>query len=363
MVQEPSKKDLIQLVLKQVAIPVFAWTIFAVRHTVNWPPLLILSVVALFMVVLSGVHHAEVIAKKIGEPYGSLVLALAITVIEVSIIISLMLTGSQEVSVLARDTVFAAVMIILTGMTGLTILIGGLKFREQEFSSQGTTSVLTVLVAISVLTMILPNFTQATPGPFYSNQQLTFVAVVTLTLYGSFLFVQNFRHRSHFVSAEELEEVVQKPDSKATLLSAVLLPVNLFAVVMLAESMAPNLEEFIHAIGAPVSLSGIIIACVVLLPEGISAVKAAAKNQMQRSLNLSLGSALASISLSIPVVSLFSIYSGLPLALGIETESMVLFLLSLFVIILSLSKGKTTILQGIVLLLLFFVYLFITINP
>lgn len=348
---------------KQIALPVFALSIFFLHHSLDWPFLIVLSIIALFLSVLSAVHHAEVIANKVGEPYGSLVLALAITIIEVSIIISFMLTGGAGVSVLARDTVFAAVMIILTGMTGLTIVIGSIKFKEQEFSSQGTTSILTVLVAISVLTFILPNFTVAVQGPFYSTQQLLFVALVTLTLYVSFLFVQNFRHRSHFISEEESTEPIEKPSGAATVLSSILLPINLLAVVLLAESLAPDLEHFIEAIGAPVALSGIIIACVVLLPEGISAVKAAAKNQMQRSLNLSLGAALASISLSIPTVSFFSIYSGLPLALGIEAESMIIFLLSLFVIILSLSKGKTTILQGIVLLLLFAVYLYLTINP
>lgn len=360
MTEKQSAKS---VVLKQLFVPVIAWAAFALVHYVHWQPLLLLSSAALIAAVLSAVHHAEVLAEKVGEPFGALVLAIAVTVIEASIILSLMLTGDQDVSALARDTIFAAIMIILTGMTGLCLLIGGIKFREQEFGSQGVVSALTVLVAISVLTLILPNYTVAVAGPYYSSSQLIFVAIITLVLYGSFLFVQNFRHRSHFVSADDTEVHHEKPGRKETILSAILLPVNLFAVVMLAETMAPELEKFIHSVGAPVSLSGIIIACVILLPEGISAVKAASANQMQRSLNLLLGSALASISLTIPVVSLFSIYTGLPIALGIDTESMILFLLSLFIIILSLSRGKTTILQGIVLLLLFIVYLFITINP
>jgi len=350
-------------VLKQILVPVLALLLFTLRHFSDRPFLLLLSVIILIAAVLSAVHHAEVIAHRVGEPFGALVLALAVTIIEVAIILSLMLTGSSEVSVLARDTVFAAVMIIMTGMTGLTLLIGGIRFREQDFPLQGVTSVLTVLVTISVLTLILPNFTLAVPGPYYSNLQLMFVAIVTLILYGSFLFVQNFRHKAHFVSGEEVMETEPKPDRKATMLSLILLPLNLVSVVLLAESMAPDLERFIMAIGAPVSLAGIIIACVILLPEGISAIKAASQNRIQRSLNLSLGSALASISLTIPVVAIFSVISGIPLALGIGTESSIIFLLSLFVMILSLSRGKTTILQGIVLLVLFAVYLFITIVP
>jgi len=351
-------------IVKQVAIPVAAIGVFILHHSIHWSPLFFVAAAALVISVLSAVHHAEIIAEKVGEPFGALILALAITIIEASIIISLMASSKGgDVSVLARDTVFAAVMIILTGMTGLTLFIGGRKYGEQMFSVHGVTSTLTVLVAISVLTLVLPNFTQATPGPYYSNSQLLFVAFISLGLYGSFLFVQNFKHTNDFVSADELPEFHEKPTKQATILSGILLPVNLLAVVLLAESMAPDLEKFILSIGAPIALSGIIIACIILLPEGISAVKAASKNHIQRSLNLSLGSALASISLTIPVVSFYAIYAKAKLALGISSQSMILFFLSLFVIILSLSKGKTNILQGIVLMLLFVVYLFITINP
>lgn len=350
--------------VRQLAIPAFGFIIFLLRHYSQSPVLLLVSLAALIVAVLSAVHHAEVISHRIGEPFGALVLAVAVTVIEASIILSLMLTGGEQVSVLARDTVFAAIMIIMTGMTGLTLLIGGIKYREQEFPAHGISSALTVLVTISVLTLILPNFTEAIPGPYYSRLQLVFVATITLVLYGGFLFVQNFRHRSHFVTAEELAGTgIARPDKKTTLLSAVLLPVNLVVVVLLAESMAPDLERFIHAIGAPVSLAGIIIACVILLPEGITAIKAAQRNHIQKSLNLSLGSALASISLTIPLVALFSVATHTPLALGIEPESTIIFMLALLVLILSLSKGRTNILHGMVLLVLFVVYLFITMVP
>jgi Ca2+:H+ antiporter len=348
---------------KPVVVPTAAWAVFLLKITLPWKLLLAPALAALFVVVMAAVHHAEVISRRIGEPFGALVLALAVTVIEVSIIISLMLTGHAETTFLARDTVFAAVMIILTGMTGLTVFIAGLRFREAEFSSHGVFSVLTILVAISVMALILPNYTEARKGPFYSDGQLFFVSVITLILYGSFLFVQNVRHRDDYVDANDHEAQAKRPGSRETRMSAALLPVSLAAVVALAESMAHDLEHFIESVGAPVALSGIIIACIVLLPEGISAVRVAARNQLQKSLNLSLGSALASISLTIPVISFFALATNRPVAFGIETEASVLFFLSLFVIILALAKGKTNILQGIVLLVLFAVYLFLTLFP
>jgi Ca2+:H+ antiporter len=317
----------------------------------------------LFITVLGAVHHAEVIAERVGEPFGALVLALAVTVIEVSIIVSLMLTSGADTATLARDTVFAAVMIILTGMVGLTLLIGALRFKEQQFPTTGVMPVLTVLVTISVLTLILPDFTTSVPGPYLSDAQLLFVAVVTLVLYGTFLFVQNFRHRADFVPAGELEATHEKPSRKATWMAAALLPANLLAVVLLAEGLAPDLDRLIDTLGAPPALSGILIACVILLPEGISAVKAAKEDRMQRSLNLSLGSALASICLTVPTVAFVSYGLGLPLALGISAVSIVLFVLALLVVVLVLGQGRTNILQGTLLLVLFAVYLFITLFP
>lgn len=349
--------------LRLLTVPAIAWGIYFLKHSFDWKPLLMLAVGALLVVVMDAVHHAEVLSRRIGEPFGALLLAVAVTMIEVSVIISFMLNGSTDSTFLARDTVFAAVMIILTGMTGLTLFIAGLKYREPEFSSHGVISVLTVLVAISVMALILPNYTEAQNGPFYSQNQLFFIATITLVLYGSFLFVQNFRHREDYVGQGRQDEAPVRPGKRETIISAILLPVALFAVVMLAESMAHDLEHFIESLGAPMALSGVIIALVVLLPEGISAVRAAANNQMQKSLNLSLGSALASISLTIPMISFFALVTGRPVAFGINTESSVIFLMALFVIILALSKGKTNILQGMVLLVLFVVYLFLTMVP
>lgn len=347
-----------------IILPLTGWFVFYIGHYIEWPPFFIISSISLIGVVLSAVHHAETIAHRVGEPFGTLVLALAVTLIEVSLIVSLMFAGGKDTSVLARDTVFAAVMIILNGMIGLSIFAGGVRFREQNFVQQGISAALTTLVAISVLTLILPNFTTTIAGPFYSRQQLIFVAIVTLLLYGTFILVQNIRHTDHFLSGDEKEDSNNaKPSNREAWLAVLLLFICLSGVVFLAESLAPGLESWVKSIGAPVSLVGIIIALVVLLPEGISAYNAARKNQLQRSLNLSLGSALATIGLTIPTVSFVSIYSNLPLSLGISSGSTVLFLLSLFVIILSLSTGKTTILQGVVLLVIFGIYIFSIIFP
>lgn len=349
--------------VRAMATPLLGIGLFALHH-VEQAPVVVLACIALLLVtVLAAVHHAEVIAARVGEPFGTLVLALAVTIIEVSIIVSLMLAGGGDTSTLARDTVFAVIMIILTGMVGLTLLIGALRYHEQSFPTTGVLPLLTVLVVISVLTLILPNFTTSVSGPYLSGQQLLFVAVVTLVLYGTFLFVQTYRHRADFVAPDEKAMVQERPTRRVTWLAGVLLPANLLAVVLLAKGLAPDLDRLIHAVGAPPALSGILIACVILLPEGISAVKAARADRMQQSLNLSLGSALASICLTIPAVSLLSLWLDLPLALGLVPVSIVLFLLALMVVVLVLGKGRTNILQGTVLLVLFAVYLFITLFP
>ncbi|MCE1198261.1 MAG: hypothetical protein LWW85_04775 [Marinilabiliales bacterium] len=353
----------IRIPFRTIGLPLLAWLVFFASLFIHWGPFLIVMTLALAGSVLSAVYHAEVIAHRIGEPFGSLVLALAVTIIEVSLIIAIMASGGEKATVLARDTVFAAVMIILNGMIGLSILAGSLRFKVQIYRLQGINSALTILVAISVLTLILPNFTASVPGPFYSRDQLIFVSLVTLVLYGTFLLVQNIRHREYFVAEASEDHPVDPPDKKTAWISTFMLLVCLGSVVMLAEHLAPDLEKWVLSVGAPVSLVGVIIACLILMPEGLSAVKSARRNHLQKSLNLSLGSALASIGLTIPAVALISVFTGMPLTLGIDAKSMVLFLLSLFVIVLSLSTGKSTILQGVVLLVIFSVYLFITIIP
>jgi Ca2+:H+ antiporter len=327
-------------------------------------PYLLVVAVGLIACVLAAVHHAEVVALRVGEPFGTLVLAIAVTVIEVALIVSLTLAGGAEATALARDTVFAAVMIILNGIVGLCLLAGGSRHHEQEFGLHGTSAALTTLAAIAVLTMVLPNYTDTVPGPYYSAAQLAFIAVVSLVLYGTFVLVQTVRHRGYFLPRGAADGVVvTAPSGRAAALSMVMLLACLGAVVLLAKALAPTIERLVASAGAPKALVGIIIATVVLMPEGFAALRAARANQLQTSLNLALGSALASIGLTIPAVAILSIATGWTLTLGLDGKGTALLLLSLFITTLSLSTGRTTVLQGVVHLVLFAVYLFTTVVP
>lgn len=332
----------------------------------------VVMAIALIGAVLAAVHHAETIAHKVGEPYGTLLLATAITVIEVGLILSLMLTGGPETAALARDTVFAAVMIIITGIVGICSLIGGLLYKEQVFKLHGANASLSTLAAIVVLTLILPNHTLTASGPVYSASQLAFIALVSLVLYGTFVFVQAIRHRNYFLDAQDnndddgVEQELHnanKVSSSTAYLSTGLLLLCLVAVVLLAKSLAPTIESFVKLIHAPRQMVGVIIAAIVLLPEGLAAVRAARKNMFQTSLNLALGSALASIGLTIPAVAILSLATGWTLFLGIDMKSTVLVLLALFVNAISLATGRTNVLQGVILLVIFGVYLFTTAIP
>jgi Ca2+:H+ antiporter len=316
--------------------------------------------------VFAAVHHAEVVAHRVGEPYGTLVLALAVTLIEVALIVSLMIAGGTEAAALARDTAFAAVMIILNGIIGLCLLLGGLKHREQTFSLDGVSAALVALAAIVILALVFPNYTVTTPGPYYSPSQLMLIAVVSLAIYGAFVFAQTIGHRGIFVEDEPATEAPHhalRPSNRVTAVSAILLIACLTAVVLLAKKLAPSLESAVSIVGAPDALVGVIIAAIVLLPEGLAALRAARANRLQTSLNLALGSALASIGLTIPVVSVLSLYMHTELVLGIDTKSTVLLMLSLFITAIALRTGRTIVLHGIVLLVIFVVYLFTTVVP
>jgi Ca2+:H+ antiporter len=315
--------------------------------------------------VFAAVHHAEAIAHRVGEPYGTLVLALAVTLIEVALIVSLMTAGGEEAAGLARDTVFAAVMIILNGIIGLCLLVGGFMHREQTFSLEGVSAALVALATIVIMTLVFPNYTVTTPGPYYSSSQLMLVAVVTLVIYGTFIFTQTVGHRQYFLPDEEVEAAphTSRASNAVTALSSVLLLICLVAVVLLAKKLAPTLEAAVLRMGAPNALVGVIIAGIVLLPEGLAALRAARANRLQTSLNLALGSALASIGLTIPTVSFVSLYMNSHLRLGIDAKSSLLLMLSLFVAVLALRTGRTIILHGVVLLTVFVVYLFMTVVP
>lgn len=321
---------------------------------------------ALLACVLAAVHHAEVIAHRVGEPYGTFLLAVAVTVIEVGLIVSLMIAGGAATTALARDTVFAAVMIILNGMVGLCILVGAQRHHEQTFTLTGVSASLATLAAIVTLTLVLPNYTVTTAGPVYSTSQLGFIAVVSLVLYGTFVLVQTVRHRDYFLpeNADRDADAHAAPPAVSTaVISTVLLVACLVSVVLIGKTLAPNIESMVAALGAPPALVGIIIAAVVLMPEGLAAVRAARANRLQTSLNLALGSALATIGLTIPAVAIVSLATGWTLTLGIDLKSTVLLILSLMVATLSLGTGRTTVLQGVVHLVIFAVYLFTTIVP
>jgi Ca2+:H+ antiporter len=346
-----------------VIIPILTYIIIILNFWKSGFGILIIMGLALLGCVFAAVHHAEVISNRLGEPFGTLILALAVTIIEVALIVSLMLANGEKESALARDTIFAEIMIILNGMIGASILIGGIKFNEQSFGLQGISSALTILVAMSVLTLILPNYTETIPGPVYSTGQLVFVAIVTLILYAFFIFFQNVKHRAYFLADKKEDEIITKPTVVKTTISLVFLFISLAAVVLIAEQLSPVVENSVEKFGAPKAIVGVIIACIVLLPEGFSAVRATNKNNLQKSLNFSFGSALASIGLTIPVVAIISIYTGIPLSLGIDIKSTVLFVLTLLVIILSLSTGKTTGVEGVVLLVILAVYIFTIVVP
>jgi Ca2+:H+ antiporter len=320
---------------------------------------------AMIAAVFAAVHHAEVVAHRIGEPFGTLVLAVAVTVIEVALIVSVMIGAAGAKSDLARDTVFASVMIACNGIVGLCLLLGGVRHHEQGFQVQGASSALAVLAALTTLTLILPNVTTSAPGPMFSTSQLVFAAVVSLVLYGAFIFVQTIRHRGYFLSPGADNEDVHAimPSGKTALLSSVLLLAALLAVVGLAKSLSPTLESAVDKLDVPKAVVGVVIAMLVLMPEGLAAIRAARANQLQSSLNLALGSALASIGLTIPAVAVVTIVLRQPLALGLGAKDQVLLALTLLVGVITLGTGRTTVLQGIVHLVIFAAFLVLAVEP
>ena len=335
-----------------VATPLLAWLILLLMPIVG--PAGGLTAMAggavLIATVFAAVYHAEVVAHRTGEPFGTLILAFAVTVIEVALIVSVMISAPVEKAGLARDTVFAAVMIVCNGIVGTCLLWGGARHHEQGFHLHGASAALAVLAAMTILTLVLPNVATTAPGPLFSPSQLAFAGLVSLVLYGSFVFVQTVRHRDYFLPVDSGDEEAHAPPptGRAALVSAGLLLVALVAVVGLAKSLTPTVELGVDRLGIPKAVVGIIIAALVLLPEGLAAVRAARANRLQTSLNLALGSALASIGLTIPTVAAVSIGLSQPLALGLGEKDQVLLALTLLVNVITLGTGRTTVLQGIV---------------
>jgi Ca2+:H+ antiporter len=347
------------------AAPLAGWLAGVAGAFVKIPTALL--VLALAAIVLAAVHHAELVAHRVGEPFGTFVLAIAVTVIELGLILALMTAAGDSAATLARDTVFAAVMIILNGLVGTCILIGALRHREQTFQQTGVSASLATLCALTVLTLVLPNFTSSEAGPVYAPSQLGFVAVVSFLLYATFVSVQTIRHRDYFLPpksrAADLEVHAAPPSIRQTGISFALLIACLAVVVLLAKGLSKPVEAAVAAAGAPRTVVGVIIAALVLLPESVAAMRAALANRLQTSLNLGLGSALATIGLTIPAVAALSLMASLPVSLGLDAKSIILLFLTLVVATLSLGTGRTTILQGAVHLVIFGVYLFTTVVP
>jgi Ca2+:H+ antiporter len=314
--------------------------------------------------VLSAVHHAELVALRLGEPYGTLVLTLSVTIIELAMIVSLMLTGDPN-PFLVRDTVQAVVILVVHGIAGACIVVGALRHREQEFQTSGASAFLAVLMPMVALVLILPNHTATTLGPYYSNRQLAFVAVACSTLYLVFLFVQTVRHREYFLPAvaDRPAAPASPPSARIAGIAALLLVLSLTAVVLLAKSLAPSIESGIEAAGAPSRLAGVIVAAIVLLPETGAAIAAARRNRLQTSINLALGSAVACIGLTIPAVVAISLWFNLPLALGVDSGGTVLLVLSFLMAMLTYGQGRTNLLAGFVHLVLLACYVFLIFEP
>ncbi|MFI6010580.1 calcium:proton antiporter [Streptomyces sp. NPDC051243] len=332
------------------------------------------AVVALVTLVLAGavlaaVHHAEVIAHRVGEPFGSLVLAVAVTIIEVALIVTLMADGGDKSSTLARDTVFAAVMITCNGIVGLSLLVASLRHRTAVFNPEGTGAALATVATLATLSLVLPTFTTSKPGPEFSSVQLTFAAISSLILYGLFVATQTVRHRDYFLPITRQGEVVTAddhadvPSARTALISLGLLGLALIGVVGLAKGVSPTIESGVAAADLPHAVVGVIIAMLVLLPETIAALRSARRDRVQTSLNLALGSAMASIGLTIPAVALASIWLSGPLVLGLGPTHMVLLALTVVVSSLTVVPGRATPLQGGVHLVLFAAYLELAINP
>ncbi|MER5387823.1 ionic transporter y4hA [Saccharopolyspora sp. NPDC002686] len=354
-----------------VLVPVLAIITLAISLPQKGLGLGMVLVVAVLLAgaVLTAVHHAEVVAHKVGEPFGSLVLAVAVTVIEVALIVTLMISGGDEAATLARDTIFAAIMITTNGIAGLALLVGALKYGLTMFNAEGTGAALATVATLGALTLVFPAFTTSVPGPAYSTEQLVFAAAASVVLYALFVFTQTVRHRDFFLpvtdkgTVEPEDDHAEPPTGKQTAASLVLLLIALVAVVGLAKVESPAIEAAVAAIGFPNSFVGVVIAMLVLLPETIAAVRAAVRRRMQISLNLAYGSAIASIGLTIPAIAVASIWLKGPLHLGLGATQIVLFALTIVVSVLTVVPGRATRLQGGVHLALLAAFLFLAVNP
>lgn len=364
----------------------FHWTVVtppvaAVVLGLSWgthPPPAVAAAIGVVLVaaVLAAVHHAEVVAHRVGEPFGSLLLAVAVTIIEVGLIVMLMVSGGDGTATLARDTVFAAVMITINGIVGISLVVGALRHHLAVFNPEGTGSALATVIALAGLTLVVPTFTEGKPGPIFTGTQLAFAAVASLVLYGAFVFTQTVRHRDFFLPGTtstpggwtphedaDGDSHADPPTPREAWISMGLLALALLTVVGLAKVESSSIEDAVSWFGFPHAAVGVVIALLVLAPETIAAVNAALRDDVQISLNLAYGSAMASIGLTIPAIAVASIWLEGPLALGLEPLQLALLLLSAVVGVLTVVPGRAKPLNGIVHLVLFAAFLFLTLSP
>jgi Ca2+:H+ antiporter len=328
---------------------------------------IVIVAILLGLTVLSAVHHAEVIAHRVGEPFGSLVLAVAVTVIEVALIVTLMVSGGEGTETLARDTVFAAVIITCNGIVGVALLAATLHHRTASFNAEGTASALATVATLATLCLVVPTFTTSVPGPEFSSSQLAFAAVASLALYGLFVVVQTVRHRDYFLpvgaAADDPEVHAPPPTNRATLAAVGLLLASLIAVVGLAKTASGTIEDAVESIDAPHSAVGVVIALIVLLPETLAAYRNARHDRMQTSFNLALGSSMASIGLTIPAIAVASIWLDGPLVLGLDSMQTALLAITVVVTALTVLPGRATLQEAGVHLVLFAAFVFLAFNP
>lgn len=326
----------------------------------------------LFVVMLWGafgvVHHAESLASILGEPFGTLVLTLSATSIEVSLLATIMLHGAQNPT-LARDTMFAVLMIVLNGTVGLAVVLGALRYREQDYNLQGARSFIILIAPLSVLALVLPDYTRSTPDPTFSPVQAAIFSIIILSFYGIFLGVQTVRHRAFFEQPEgglppaSSEGIARHAPSGSGLYHATFLLLTLVPMVMLAEMIATIADNAIEKLGAPAAIGGVFIAVLVLAPESATGIRAALNNQLQRAVNVCLGAALATIGLTVPAVLIIGLLTGTGIHLGLDNAEIAILALTLFLSALTFGGQRTNVLQGVVHLLLFVVYIALIFSP
>ena len=358
----------LSLIIGAVTATIFLWFGSRLLETVEHPGVTGVVFLWLFLAVLwsaiSVVRHADRLAIKCGEPYGTLILTLSAISIEVMMISAAMLHGKNNPT-LARDMMFAVIMIALNGLIGLSLLLGGLRHREQNYNLQGASAYLNTIMALSVLGLVLPNFTTSMSGPRFSTVQEIFLAVTSIGLYAIFLLIQTMRHSEYFMDTRGAGHSSEHDAGAMHSISyhAVMLILYLLVVIVLAEKFAIPLDNSIERFGMPQAFGGAIVAGLVLAPEALSAINAARKNQLQRSVNILHGSVLASIGLTIPAVLTIGMISKRMVTLGIEGGNLPLLLLTLAASVVTFTSGKTSVLQGCIHLLLFAVFLLLIFSP